>query len=504
MGHDCVAFARELFRHRDRDQAIVVAYTACLGGEGEACMIAADVLDSAHGSRYGGRWTPPVHITQDSKELRARGVDALDAACAKDDGAACLALGSVKLHGRHGLGDPAVGKHLVSHACDLGQADACVIMASKQADAKHAIALLERACTGGNHNGCVALGEHIVTKDATRAQQLFAAACTADVAAGCVAQGEFDKRAGKLELASTELQKGCELETGPSCTAAGKLVEAKQPELARTLYTTACDDDEGPACSGLAALVAAGKGGERDWGNAIVLFGKACKLAAPHACADEQRTRAHPPDWHCTTEVQCKKQCDETIGKSCTRYGEVVSGHDCPAAFAAFATACTLGDPRGCRLSANHAGDTEALALYTTACKQGDPESCILAAAVRVQAGDHAALAELETACAAHRADACVWFAGLGDLPDKRTFALLRPACDNSDARACRLLGEHTGRLDPSTATLADVKVADEQARALLGKACTLGDAVACAMLAPGDAAPPVSCVPDDIDWEHL
>ena len=170
----------------------------------------------------------------------------------------------------------------------------------------------------------------------------------------------------------------------------------------------------------------------------------------------------------------------------------------------AFETGCKLGDPRGCRLSANHAGDAQALELYTTACKQGDPQSCILASAVRVQSGDHAALAELDKACAAHRADACVWFVGLSDLPEKRTFALLRPACDKSDARACRLLAERTNQLDANTATLDDVKVADEKARALLGKACTLGDSVACAMLAPGDAAPPVSCVPDDIDWEHL
>ena len=497
LGLECLVQARAAWKRHDRGVAILIANTACTGGEPQACLLAADYVDETPGSRLA------------PAELRTRGIAGLEDACDKDRAEACLLLGRLRLHGRHGTRDPVRGKVLVTRACDLGSADACVVLASGEPDAKRTLALLERGCKGGSQNACVAVGDRILAGDRPRARKMFQAACEANVAAGCLAEGREQRRAKQPALAATAFEKGCGLEPGASCVEAGKLAEPTQPGHTRDLYAEACDDNYGAACVELGLLIAGGKGGDRDWGAAIRLYHKACELETPGACEQELRAKAHPPDWRCATEAACTKLCDETIAKSCTKLGELVSATgDCEAGTAQYIKACGLGDGRGCRLAANHSGDPD---IYNHGCDAGDVESCVLRDVATYRgARNPEGLKALHDACTAQRGDACVWY--WDTLDDPPAILLLQTACDRKDARACRFLASHLGvRTTPGgsgtcCSELAESEIKAERAQAKRGtaalhRACVLGDRRSCAVEREGSSLGP-ACPADDLRWE--
>jgi hypothetical protein len=229
----------------------------------------------------------------------------------------------------------------------------------------------------------------------------------------------------------------------------------------------------------------------------VIAMVACCTHAAAGVCVEAARVKAHPPDWHCTTEVACTTLCDEKLGKSCTKLGELVAARSCDAAAQAFETGCALGDLRGCRLAGNRAVGSRAATFYETACAGGDVEGCVLrdALAFRVDRKSET-LERLHRACLANRGDACVWFAS--EIDATRAIKLLHAACEHDDGHACRMEANliHT----MATYETIDVAVAEKKVTARLHRACILGDAPACTLERPDTTT--AGCGVDELVWE--
>jgi TPR repeat protein len=436
-------------------------------------MEGAAELDQAHVTSRNGH-TP--------RDLRERGLVLFEQQCAANDADACFEHG--KLLVRRGDSHASVQ---IDKGCALGSGEACLYLGNHaHGDRKRAAAMFEQACARDSARGCELLAFYV---DKQRAIELHRKACAGDDGVACARSGVQRRAAGDRAGAFDDFVKACDISELASCDDAGVL--APDPARARELFRRACDAEIGSGCGHLGDLVARGEGGERDWGKGIELAEQGCKLDHLARCAHATQLRAHPPDWHCTSEDECSRFCDEGIARSCRQLGELMTAGKA----GAYERGCRAGDATSCLIAGNAVFSIEeASDDYERGCKLGDRTACTYAQYARALAGSAAASEALRTMCPAST-EACVLYGlAIEKREPARAGKLWRDACARKHGPACRLIafqlhspyGSGTCDCDMHTPTKAELaeearlkKLYDESQR-FLKLGCDLGDARSC------------------------
>jgi hypothetical protein len=186
--------------------------------------------------------------------------------------------------------------------CDKGSAASCnrlgSLIASGKAPAKDpgaAAAAFDKACQGGEANGCTNLGISLLwggNKDTGRAVKSLDLGCRMGSARACELAGEawMNGTAGTKDVARAVklYSKGCEGGDYVACTNAGFLFTGaggaaveRNDELAIAFGRRACFGGEAVACGNIGYKVELGEGVKANPQVASVLYDRACKLSSP-------------------------------------------------------------------------------------------------------------------------------------------------------------------------------------------------------------------------------
>ena len=91
-----------------------------------------------------------------------------------------------------------------------------------------ALEFYNKACQGGEKEGCSAAGGIYLDNDPQKARELFNKACEQNDGYSCGMIGSILIEAKKFKEAYTFLEKGCKLSDKMSCEFAGDLKRSKQ------------------------------------------------------------------------------------------------------------------------------------------------------------------------------------------------------------------------------------------------------------------------------------
>ena len=95
-------------------------------------------------------------------------------------------------------------------------------------DSNKALEFYNKACQGGEKEGCSAAGGIYLDNDPQKARELFNKACEQNDGYSCGMIGSILIEAKKFKEAYTFLEKGCKLNDKMSCEFAGDLKRSKQ------------------------------------------------------------------------------------------------------------------------------------------------------------------------------------------------------------------------------------------------------------------------------------
>ena len=95
-------------------------------------------------------------------------------------------------------------------------------------DSNKVLELYNKACQGGEKEGCTAAGGIYLNSDPQKARELFNKACEQNDGYSCAMMGSILIEAKKFKEAYTFLEKGCKLNDKMSCEFAGDLKRSKQ------------------------------------------------------------------------------------------------------------------------------------------------------------------------------------------------------------------------------------------------------------------------------------
>ena len=95
-------------------------------------------------------------------------------------------------------------------------------------DSNKALEFYNKACQGGEKEGCSAAGGIYLDNDPQKARELFNKACEQNDGYSCGMIGSMLIEAKKFKEAYTFLEKGCKLKDKMSCEFAGDLKRSKQ------------------------------------------------------------------------------------------------------------------------------------------------------------------------------------------------------------------------------------------------------------------------------------
>ncbi len=450
---------------------VTMAIALCERGEPVGCLMAASGLEKQKvAERFG---TTPA-------ALRARAETGAREACA-NNGGACFRYGQavasgVYVTGRYKRPDLSGGLAMIAQACELGYGNACAALseahrtgAGRKRDAAKAKKLATRACDAKSPSGCRMVAASLSSRDTARAAELYTRACDGFDAEGCAQAGAAYRKAKSLDAALSAFLRGCDRGDHAQCADAAVIIDGgmsanRDAERARSLFRQACDDEVPLGCAGLAEMTLGARGGPRDWGRSIDLFARACEMKDRGACNRARVVAKAPPDWHCSTVDDCKKQCAERIMKSCTEQGRLVARTEtdsypsnCQESRTLYSHACDSGDPEACVLLGHAESDEAAERLYGQACKAGLHRGCDLQTYARqtrtvfqTDSKQQRAKARsaLERACRTN-SDACVWFAVALDRDiNGDGKAALASACTRGSAMACALAAPEPNRCE--------------------------------------------------------
>ncbi len=286
---------------RDEARATALLVRSCSLGEGVACLAAASQTGSgepspeARASLDRARTLLEAHCnagdgagclvfavitrgldndTAKAAALETRGTDLLEASCRSGAGDDCLLAGR-EIAGHQGKAAFAREKRLAEQACDLGVAEACMLLAvnSPGLAAPQKVALLQKSCDADGEVRCLILGKNQIDDD---------------LPPGKVPGEVLIARGFALARAR------CNLADTPACdTLASSLVfEATTAEEAVktvALLEVVCDRRVAMTCSKLADGLADGPEALRDPERVKRLKTKACAYGYPFACPDPAR-----------------------------------------------------------------------------------------------------------------------------------------------------------------------------------------------------------------------
>ena len=272
--------------------------TRCDAGEAKACV---DLS-----VRYFGG----VAVSRDQKrgeQLWARAFHLADSTCTTGDLGGCALAGKAYGTGRGAPQDLARAKTLEERACAGGNADGCFNigfaslfgMIGIERDTIRAAQLLEATCAGGHSNACFQLGWNYefgrtVPRDYKRAAVFYQQACDAARDAndmmGCHFLGSaYAEGRGITEDGAHAAQlydRVCQGGNGSGCNNLGHLYQegravAKDASRAAQLYDRACQLGNPSGCDNLSLLYERGNGVPRDADRAKQLRQQACAMGFP-------------------------------------------------------------------------------------------------------------------------------------------------------------------------------------------------------------------------------
>ena len=169
-----------------------------------------------------------------------------------------------------------------------------------------AVELYQRACDGGDMQGCMILGAKYegglgVARSETRAVELYEWACDRGAMQGCMVLGakyEGGRGVAQSDTRAAELfQRACEGGEMRGCVNLGEIYEggrgvAQSDTRAAELFQRACDGGVMEGCVLLGAKYEGGRGVARDRARAVDLYRRACDGGVSWAC--DQLGRSPP------------------------------------------------------------------------------------------------------------------------------------------------------------------------------------------------------------------
>jgi hypothetical protein len=422
---------------------------ACDAGHGEACARLAWLVADGRG------------VTKDVP----RSIELLQRGCAAYSGRSCRSLGSLYRWGDSRQGgipqrDGALGDRLIKQAlghyrrdCDAADARACTGYGNMvwygegiDRDAQQGRTVLQRACDGGDLEGCERLGsiyasgERGTTPDQPRGVGLYRRACDGGLAAGCA----------RLALA---YRRGAGVE--------------KNLYRSRELLTRACPKDPA-ACWDLGKAWELGPDGARDDARAEAAYREGCDGGDSGCCGALKRMKVET-----SSAAQALKACDAGQARQCLLYADMLktgrgTAQDAASALGFYLRACEGPIGEACvslglllrngatGVTADAAGATEAfkkaVPIFTKECNGKRPEAC-------------ADLAELYC-------DGSMLAQDTG-----KVLQLLDRGCKRKHWGTCNRLGARLLRGG------CGIPVSPAKAVATIGKACEAGDEMACEVL---------------------
>ncbi len=335
------------------------------------------------------------------------------------------------------------GVGIATRACELGVAEGCTelgrmklwgIETDGESDVASARGLFQRACAGGDGEGCARhalltlLGEGAPRDEAAGMAELQAA-CEKypRVACGIAATGldEDAHRRGvepEQELMALFAQRGCDAADARSCELLGDAFHkgagvSRDPSRAFALYQRACEAGNGTACAneGMMALQAADA---TDAPRADALFSRGCALGSSEACRNLvlmtlQQGGAVKDD--VAQQALFRQACDRGAAVGCLALYEVLrrkpsqSGGESLELPGLLKRACRFGEAKACDFL------DEVSNVAQRQCEGGVASSCgVLGALLLSQpAQEHEAVDGLQ---------------------------LIRHACQRGDEKSCKLM----------------------------------------------------------------
>ena len=311
-----------------------------------------------------------------------------DAQCQKGDASSCDRLGSLVARGKAGTPDPARALASFKRACDLGYGNGCAnlgirLLFGPSRNIGDGVAALQRGCGLGNARACAIAGEAAMQGLGVEGPD---SAPAGPVRGSVAAAGP--PQAGSAAAAAT-------------ATAGGGIGQA-DPRTALKLFSKGCDGGDFTACTNAGFILAGGMGTAvpRDDAKSLEFARRACFGGEPVACGN----------------AGYKVELGESVA----------------------------ADP------------SAALVLYQRACKLQDSQCfrggfLLATGATGVTKDDGNAKTLLDKSCATHQGTAnmaCVVAAALYGSSEKpvsigldQTMSMMKPQCDQKEARACAFLG---------------------------------------------------------------
>jgi hypothetical protein len=419
---------------------------ACDAGHAEACARLAWLVADGRG------------VAKDVP----RSIELLQRGCASQSARACRSLGALYRWGDTRQGgipqrDVTLGERLTKLAvelyrrqCDAADARACTGYGNMvwygegiAGDAVAGRAMLQRACDGGDLDGCERLGsiyangERGTPTDRPRGVGLYRRACDGGLASACARLASAYKSGNGVE---------------------------KNLYRSRELLTRACPKDPA-SCWNLGKSYEVGPDGSRDDQRAGAAYREGCDGGDSACCGALKRMNVET-----ASAAQALKACDAGKADQCMAYADMLkngkgTAQDGASALGFYLRACDGGIGAGCvalglllrnggsGVTADAAGATEAfnkaVPILAKACNGKKPEAC----------GD---LADL-------------YCDGTMLAKDKgKVLALMERGCKRKHWGTCNRLGSRL--LHGSCG----IPVSQAKAVALIGKACESGDEPAC------------------------
>jgi TPR repeat protein len=278
--------------------------TRCDAGEAKACV-------DLSGRYFGGVAVP--RDTTRGRQLDERAFHLADSTCTTGDLSGCALAGIAYGTGRGARQDVGHAKTLEERACAGGNADGCFNLGTAYLlgligivrDSIRAAQLLEQTCKGGHSNACFQLGWNYevgrtVARDYKRAADFYQQACDAARDAndmmGCHFLGSaYDQGRGVREDAAHAAElyyRACQGGNGDGCNNLGQFYQEgravpKNASRAALLFDRACQLGNPSGCANLSLLYERGKGVPRDLDRAKQLRQQACDLGFSPACKNE-------------------------------------------------------------------------------------------------------------------------------------------------------------------------------------------------------------------------
>jgi len=323
-------------------------WMGCLGAGGVVCR-------GASAEDCGRRAMQAWSTAQDERGV-ACVTHMLTEACSLGDAASCGFAGRLWLDGRGVPRDPVQGLAMIVRACDGGQALACMAAARWLADADHVREahadtglrgrlIAEHGCLGGDSADCLRAavafegGEGEPPRDEARAVDQYTRGCDLGNSLACNALGvALDYGEGvprDPERSVAAFERACKLADALGCANLGYMFEngeglARDRTRARSLYRDACTSGIVYGCLHDEMLAAQDAGAPRDRERAFAYWRRACDARDARACAFVGVMYEDGPDGVARDESKSQQ---------------------------AMKRACELGDRRACEWSKMRPGD---------------------------------------------------------------------------------------------------------------------------------------------------